>query len=255
MADNEPNLKAGTETLNAQTVIESAIRQSCIIDYGIVQEVPANGIVNVSIAVSDTKQNMLCMTCVLAGIASSALSVYVKPNVGDRVLVVYPRVYDENMFTVSSDVSDENNKKVVVTPQAKRYDICGGIAILLNQYKTAGHKNYIKVEDGKVELKLSYDKNKSKNLDELTTTADGDIELKNEKATISVDKNGNVTVDTQGKYKFKNAVTDMKAVIDGLAQELENLTTVGSPATQSTSPASKATITTWRTSKLNQLLD
>ena len=45
----------------------------------------------------------------------------------------------------------------------------------------------------------------------------------------------------------------MKQVVDGLAQEVENLTTVGSPATQATSPASKGTIATWRQSKLNQL--
>ena len=47
--------------------------------------------------------------------------------------------------------------------------------------------------------------------------------------------------------------TDLKQVVDGLAQEVENLTTVGSPATQATSPASKGKIATWRESKLNQL--
>ena len=50
----------------------------------------------------------------------------------------------------------------------------------------------------------------------------------------------------------KNGTTDLKQVVDGLATELENLTTVGSPATQATSPASKGTIATWRSSKLNQ---
>ena len=42
-------------------------------------------------------------------------------------------------------------------------------------------------------------------------------------------------------------------VVDGLAKELENLTTSGTPTSQSTSPASKLTIATWRQTKLNQL--
>ena len=82
---------------------------------------------------------------------------------------------------------------------------------------------------------------------------DENINSENLSTTITVDKNGNVTIDAQGKYTVKNGTTDLKQVVDGLATELENLTTVGSPATQATSPASKGTIATWRSSKLNQL--
>ena len=153
---DKPNFMAGNECLDFVSTVEAIVKRSCIIDFGIVQNVPAEGVVDVAVAVSDTEQNMYCMTCVLANIASSSLTVKVKPNVGDRVLVVYPRLYDDSMFTVSS--KEDDNKKLIVNPQAKGYNLCSGIAILINQYKKNGHHNYIKIEDGKIEAKLAYDK-------------------------------------------------------------------------------------------------
>ena len=283
----EHNFIAGNECINFDTIVETVIRRSCIIDYGIVQKVPVNGIVEVAVAVSDTTQNMFYLTCVLANIASSSVTVNVKPNVGDRVLVVYPRMYDEKMFTVPD--SDTEKKKIIVNKNAKGYNLLSGIAILLNQYKTASHKNIIKFDDGKVDLKLAYKDNK--NLLTMTVNADGEVAIKcnndkftvdvnkdgestvksngitvsknkdNEvtvttgKATVKIDKNGNITVDAKGKYKIKNATTDLCSVIDQLAQKLEQLTTVGSPATQATSPATLTAIATWRTSILQQFFD
>ena len=96
-------------------------------------------------------------------------------------------------------------------------------------------------------------KQPSEKIKQIAANKDSEITVTNGKATITVDKNGNVTIDAQGKYTVKNGTTDLKQVVDGLATELENLTTVGSPATQAISPASKGTIATWRSSKLNQL--
>ena len=84
---------------------------------------------------------------------------------------------------------------------------------------------------------------------------DNEITVNNGKATVIIDKNGNVKIDTSGKYTIKNSSTNLKDVIDGVAKELENLTTKGSPAMQATSPESKATIATWRTGKLNLLFE
>ena len=158
----------------------------------------------------------------------------------------------------------------IITDCGNGYTIMGGIAILLNQYQEAFHKNYIDISDGCITLKMAYSEDDDNNLFTFVSNADGgltlvsnnvqiatnkdsDITVTNGKATITVDKDGNVTIDAQGKYTIKNGTTDMKQVVDGLAQEVENLTTVGSPATQATSPASKGTIATWRQSKLNQL--
>ena len=161
---------------------------------------------------------------------------------------------------------------------------------MCNQYKVNSHKNLITLEDGTVTIQLVYneddDKNKviasinsdgelvyssnenfnlnvnkdgsfelASNNVQITTNSNDEVSITNGKATVKIDSSGNVTVETSGKYKFKNNTTDLKSVIDGLAKEVENLITVGSPATQSTSPATKALITTWRQSKLNLLLD
>ena len=158
----------------------------------------------------------------------------------------------------------------IITDCGNGYTIMVGIAILLNQYQEAFHKNYIDISDGCITLKMAYSEDDDNNLFTFMSNADGgltlvsnnvqiatnkdsEITVTNGKATITVDKDGNVTIDAQGKYTIKNGTTDMKQVVDGLAQEVENLTTVGSPATQATSPASKGTIATWRQSKLNQL--
>jgi biopolymer transport protein ExbD len=283
----ERNYIAGNECVNFDALVEAIIRRSCIIDYGIVQDVPAEGVVTVSVAVSETTQSMLIMTCVLANIASNSITITAKPNKGDRVLVVYPRIYDENMFTVPS--SDTEKTKIIVNRNAKGYNLLSGIAILLNQYKKASHNNVIKFDDGTVDLKLAYKGNK--NLLTLTINADGEVAFKtndskfsvdlnkdgeatlksngitvstnkdNEvtvttgKATVKIDKKGNVSIEAQGKYTIKNNSTDLQKVIDGLAQKLEQLTTVGSPATQATSPATLTAISTWRTSILNQFFD
>lgn len=142
----EPNFIAGNQSLNFNTVVEAIVKRSCIVDFGIVQSVPAKGLVNVSVAVSSTEQDMFCMTCVLANIASSSFTVNVVPHAGDRVLVLYPRMYDEKMFSLSDSESD--NKKIIVNPNAKGYNLNAGIAILMSQYKVNGHKNLLNIDNG-----------------------------------------------------------------------------------------------------------
>lgn len=235
------NFLAQEECLNLGTVIEAIVKRSCIIDYGIVQSVVADGVVEVSVAVAKTEQDMLCMTCVLANIASSSLTLNVVPHVGDRVLVVYPRIYDDRMFAVP----DDKKQDITINANAKGYNLMSGIAILINQYKEASHKNLITVEDGNINAKL--------NKVELTTTADGDIVVDNGKATITVDKNGNVAVNAQGKYTVKNGTTDLMNVINELAKAVENLTTTGSETAQSASPATKLAVNQWRLNQLKML--
>lgn len=146
----ESDFIAGNDNLNFNAVVETIIKRSCIIDFGIIQNIPAEGIVDVSVAVSTTQQNMFCMTCVLANVASSSFTVNVKPNIGDRVLIVYPRIYDKDMFTVPD--SEDDKKKIIVNEKAKGYNLLSGIAILMNQYKEASHKSVLKAEDGVITI-------------------------------------------------------------------------------------------------------
>jgi hypothetical protein len=226
----DPNFISQEAGLNFNTVVEAIIKRSCIIDFGIVQDVVSDGIVDVAVAVSKTKQDMLCMTCVLANIASKAFTLNVKPHKGDRVLVVYPRLYDDKMFEYTD--SENDNLKLIENYEAKGYNLASGIAILISQYRESGHKNVITIDEDSLEM-----------------------EVNNGKTKMQIDNSGNVTVDTEGKYNIKNNSTTLFKVIDGLAKEVENLTTQGSPATQATSPTSKASIATWRSNKLNQLIE
>ena len=291
----------GASSANFMTAVQAMISRSCIVDFGVIQKADKKGIVEVAVSVADSSEDIKYITCVLANIASSSVTVNIKPNVGDKVIVLYPRRFDSKMFST-------DNKDVIVNKNARGYNLFSGIALLCNQYKVNSHKNLITLEDGTVTIQLVYneddDKNKviasinsdgefayssnenfnlnvnkdgelayssndnfnlnvskdgsfelASNNVQITTNSNDEVSITNGKATVKIDSSGNVTVETSGKYKFKNNTTDLKSVIDGLAKEVENLTTVGSPATQSTSPATKALITTWRQSKLNLLLD
>ena len=255
----EPNFLSQEAGLNFNSVVEAIVKRSCIIDYGIIQDIVADGVVDVSLAVAHTEQDIVCMTCVLANIASSAFTLNVVPHKGDRVLVVYPRMYHDKMFSVTED--EDSNTELTLDFGAKGYNLASGIAILINQYKEAGHKNVITVDNGNVSAVL--------NKVEITTTSDGDIavsngkattsidkdgavSVSNDKATASIDKDGNVVIDTQGKYTVKNNDTDLMKVIDELAKAVEQLTTTGSETAQSASPATVAQVGTWRTNQLNK---
>ena len=291
----------GASSANFMAAVQAMISRSCIVDFGVIQKADKKGIVEVAVSVADSSEDIKYITCVLANTASSSVTVNIKPNVGDKVIVLYPRRFDSKMFST-------DNKDVIVNKNARGYNLFSGIALLCNQYKVNSHKNLITLEDGTVTIQLVYneddDKNKviasinsdgelayssnenfnlnvnkegelayssndnfnlnvskdgsfelASNNVQITTNSNDEVSITNGKATVKIDSSGNVTVETSGKYKFKNNTTDLKSVIDGLAKEVENLTTVGSPATQSTSPATKALITTWRQSKLNLLLD
>lgn len=273
----------GASSANFMTAVQAMISRSCIVDFGVIQKADKKGIVEVAVSVADSSEDIKYITCVLANTASSSVTVNIKPNVGDKVIVLYPRRFDSKMFSA-------DNKDVIVNKNARGYNLFSGIALLCNQYKVNSHKNLITLEDGTVTIQLVYneddDKNKviasinsdgelayssnenfnlnvnkdgsfelASNNVQITTNSNDEVSITNGKATVKIDSSGNVTVETSGKYKFKNNTTDLKSVIDGLAKEVENLITIGSPATQSTSPATKALITTWRQSKLNLLLD
>ena len=253
-----------------------------IVDYGIIKDIPTDGIVTVEMSASKDKQSITITNCILASFASSSFTVKIKPNIDDKVIVLFPKNYSSRMF-------DKEVNETIISQATEGYCLLGGIAILLNQFQDF-HKNYIDFSDGCADIKLAYSEDDDKNFISLNTNKDGEITLtvkdkfsqkidkdgalnitsnntsikinkddeitvNNGKATVTIDKNGNVKIDTSGKYTIKNSSTNLKDVIDGVAKELENLTTKGSPAMQATSPESKTTITTWRESKLNLLFE
>ena len=254
-------LEATTQSVG--DMLHRVIGNTFIVEYGIIKAIPAEGVVTVEMSVAEKASDIVITDCVLASVSASSLTVRVKPNIDDKVMVLFPRKFHNDMF-------QKDKNEPIISSAGTGYNVLSGIAVLLNQYQERFHKNFIDVSDGCITLKMAYSEDKDKNLFtfesnangeltlvsndvQVTTNKDSEITVTNKKATVTIDKNGNVTIDAQGKYTIKNGTTDLKQVVDGLATELENLTTVGSPATQATSPASKGTIATWRQSKLNQL--
>ncbi len=200
----DPNFIAQEAGLNFGSVVEAIIKRSCIVDYGIIQDIVADGVVDVSLAVSRTEQDMFCMTCVLANIASSAFTLNVKPKKGDRVLVVYPRIFDDDMFTVPDG---DKALKPIINFDAKGYNLMSGIAILINQYKEASHKNLITVDEGKVTIALGYNADDDKNMLNFTSDENGAFTVSNDKCSITVDKDGYLDYENTGDSKTKVQLT------------------------------------------------
>lgn len=236
----------GTTAQDFSEMLHRVIGNTFIVEYGIVKEVKADGVVAVEMSVAESAEDIVITDCVLANVSSSEVTVNVKPSVDDKVLVLFPRMFNNDMFSKA-------NNEAILNDSPFGYNVMGGIAFLVNQYQDTDHKNVIDFSDGSLSVKMAYSEDEKKNLFNLTVNADGEVTVQSNKSVLSIDKEGNVTVEAQGKYTIKNGSTDLKQVVDGLATELENLTTVGSPSTQSTSPASKSTIATWRSGKLNQL--
>lgn len=191
--DNDFNFITQEAGLNFNTAVEAIIKRSCIIDFGIIQNVVADGVVDVSVAVSHTEQSMLCMTCVLANIASKAFTLNIKPHKGDRVLVVYPRIYNDDMFSVKDD--EDKDIEVKIDSEACGYNLASGIAILLNQYKESGHKNVITIdEDGY----FSYINSDNKTKIEVKSTG------------ISIEDNNGCTIVSDANYVTINGKLKVK---------------------------------------------
>lgn len=238
----DTNFIALNNNTDFNTVVETIIKKRCIIDYGIIESIPAKGVVEVAVAVSTTLQNMYYLTCVLANIASSSFTVNIEPSVGDRVLVVYPRLYDEKMFNVPD--SDEDKTRVILNEKANGYNIMSGIAILLNQYKKDSHERLLDIT--KETIKLTFNDN------QLELNKDNEITVSNGKAEVKVDKDGNITVDAKtGKITLKNSSSSLYDILNGILQILNtSLATAGSPASHTVVPNQFSTQST----QLGQLM-
>lgn len=224
----DSNYIALNNNIDFNTVVETIIKKRCIIDYGIIEAIPANGVVEVAVAVANTPENMYYLTCVLANIASSSLTINIKPKIGDRVLVVYPRMYDENMFTVPEN--DDDKKKIIVNERAGGYNITSGIAILLNQYKKDSHKNIIDIADGNITIKLGYDEDNDKYKFQLNSSTDGSYSVVNEKSNLSMGANGYLSYkQTEEGNNTKLMFSDDGFLLqDKAGNKIESSTTSGS---------------------------
>lgn len=246
--------------------LHRVINNTFIVEMGIVKDIPSDGIVTVEMSVANDAENIVVTNCVLANFASSSVTVNIKPNVDDKVLVLFPRKFAGGMF------NPETNEPII-SEAVTGYCMTGGIAILMNQYQEAFHKNFIDVSDGKLTMKLAYSEDDEKNLlvletnelgeitlqtnDNFTETInkDGELDIKcndtninvnksNEiaittgKAKVNIDSSGNITIDAMGgKLSLKNDRASLFNILNGMLQILNSsLATEGSPASHTVVP-------------------
>ena len=198
---SEPNFVAGKNNLNFNTIVEAIIKRSCIVDFGIIQKVTAGGIVEVAVAVADTPQNVFYMSCVLINIASSSFTIKVEPHIGDRVLVVYPRMYDDTMFSIPDG---DKKSEVIVNEKATGYNLSSGLAILMN---------IVNIEDGKLDIKLAYDEDNDKNMLTFTSDENGAVKFGNDNCSIDIDKDGYLSYKNKKDNKTELTFTSSGATM------------------------------------------
>lgn len=168
-------------------MLQRVIGNTFIVEYGIIKATPAEGIVTVEMSVAESKEDVIITDCVLANIASSSVAVNIKPNVGDKVLVLFPRKYHNDMFNVQKD-------ETIIYKQGTGYSILSGIALLVNQFNPDSFKNSLDVSDGKLTLKLAYNEDEDKNLFTVTSNENGEVSLQSNNNSVSIDKDGQLSL-------------------------------------------------------------
>ena len=223
-------------SLDNASVLRSVLRNAFIVDMGIIKEIKEDSdMVTVEMCCASDTNDIHITNCYLANVSSSSIAVKITPNVNDKVIVFYPRRFSSEMFSL-------DKTEPVISEGVGCYSSTCGIAFLFNQFQE-GYKNYVSLDNGKVDIKLAYDEDNDKNLLTVTTDEngavtltsntdnvisldkDGNYEVKNANGKVNLNQNGAATVtsntnnvislDENGNYEVKNAKGRMKLDNDG----------------------------------------
>lgn len=202
------DLVSSMNTANLEVAIESVIADTCFVDFGVVKKIIAEDVVLVMVSAAKDKEDYRFFPCVLLNYASKSIAVKNIPQEGDKVLIVYPRRYTNEMFKLDKDdvIYDEN---------CYGYHCFAGLAILFNQV-SSDYKNLITVEEGNVkftsiedniQLELKKEDNKITshfNCQDLTIDIDNDsaLTVKNTNGTFSLDKEGAFSLKNNAELKI-----------------------------------------------------
>jgi hypothetical protein len=224
--------------INLRDVLNALVERLCIVDYGIVKKIPTRGVLQVEISAAKTARDIKIITCVMANYASVSTSLEFVPNIGDKVLVLYPAKTHEDMF-------DVDKTEAIIANDTAGYNLNCGIALLVNQFRPDDHKNFIQFNNGEITLKVGYvghnhvilttknsgqiywqNDNANSTIEangDITVNnpkctvqvkADGNISVTNQAATVTVDPEGNFTLDTKdGKSKIHNNLADLYTIL------------------------------------------
>ena len=201
---------------NLRTAVQAVVNRTCIVSYGIIKGFVSDefdGVVEVEISVADDENDVEVITCVYAGLASQALTVHIKPVIGDKVLVLFPNKFDPEMF-------DKDKDEAIISESPRGYDLFAGIALPINQYKENDHRTVVKVEDGVLSARLPYGDDDNADIITAQTDSEGTMVLdiakdsdeeSSDLVTLSVDQKGNASlVLQQGDVSTINVLSEGK---------------------------------------------
>lgn len=126
------------KSVNLPSAIRKMVAETPIVEFGIVKQVIAKGVVLVQLSVARDEKAVTLITCPLMSVACGNVTIDIEPKENDKVLVLFPRVFDTDMF-------DLDNKDTLINPNASGYNLLSGVAILLTQYKKNKHKNTLSI--------------------------------------------------------------------------------------------------------------
>lgn len=261
-----------------ESAVSSIIGRTCLIEFGIIKEFAKDesgedieDIVHVLVSVAKERKDARLYTCRLVNLTGTSLYVNTKAKVDDKVIVVFPRRYDEAMFL-------KENNEALVNSESRSYSPFCGIAFLANRYSEEEYRNFIEENEGEVTLNLAYSEEDEKNLLVIQTKNDGSVSLENKaskteigadgtlkfsnmdsdgnavvslsassegsitidnaKATVSIDSEGNISIDSKGgKLTLKNNSASLFDILNGMLTILNSsLATAGSPASHTVVP-------------------
>ena len=137
------------KSVNLPSAIRKMVAETPIVEFGIVKQVIAKGVVLVQLSVARDEKAVTLITCPLMSVACGNVTIDIEPKENDKVLVLFPRVFDTDMF-------DLDNKDTLINPNASGYNLLSGVAILLTQYKKNKHKNTLSISsDGNGNITLT----------------------------------------------------------------------------------------------------
>lgn len=197
-------MKAHTATFS--NAVKAIIGRTCLIEFGIIKQVVATGVVKVAVSVAKESSDVRILTCALVSPCSTSFAINFVPKENDKVLVFFPRRFNADMFST-------NKNDIIIDENGEGFTPFTGLAVLYNQFRS-DYKNTLTVNNA------------------------GDIAITTDNASVHIDKDGNVTVDAKkGKITLKNNKASLFDILDSILTTLNStLSTSGSPAKHTVDP-------------------
>lgn len=176
-----------------EMAIEAVVSDFCFVDFGVVEEVPADGVVTVAINVARNDEDYRIFNCVYADLSTKSFCIRNKPQKGDKVVIVYPRRFSSGMFSLDKE-------DIIYDSESFSYHCAAGIALPFNQWQEK-YENTVTFDEGKIDLNIGGDDSKFS----VTVDEDGELRVKNPKGEFSIDKDGNIVAKNEkGSIELKS---------------------------------------------------